>query len=84
MSLIFHISVHCTSIYSSNFRSKIKEPTCYKSLGNASCIVLILTNCQNHFQKHSSFKTGLSDFHKIIVTLFKSKAPQQSPNVTWY
>ena len=67
-----------------NFKSLINKPTCYKNPDNPSCIDLILTNCPNYFQNSSTFETGLSDFHKLILTLFKSEIPQQRPNIISY
>ena len=64
-----------------NFKSLINKPTCYKNPDNPSCIDLILTNCLNYFQNSLTFETGLSDFHKLILTLFKSEIPQQRPNI---
>ena len=67
-----------------NFKSLISKPTCYKNPDNPSCIDLILINCPNYFQNSSAFETGLSDFHKLILTLFKSDIPQQRPNIISY
>ena len=53
-----------------NFKSLI----CFKNPDNPSCIDLILTNCPNYFQNSSTFDTGLSDFHKLILT-FRSNDP---------
>ena len=67
-----------------NFKSLISKSTCYKNPDNSSCIDLILTNCPNYFKNSSTFETGLSDFHKLILTLFKSEIPQQRPNIISY
>ena len=67
-----------------NFKSLISKSTCYKNPDNSSCIHLILTNCPNYFQNSSAFETGLSDFHKLILTLFKSEISQQRPNIVSY
>ena len=66
-----------------NFKSLINKPTCYKNPDNP-CIDLILINCLNYFQNSSIFKSGLSDFHKLILTLFKSKILLQRPNIILY
>ena len=55
----------------------IKQPTCFKNPSNPSCIDLFLINNANCFQKSSIFETGLSDFHKLIVTVMKSHIPKQ-------
>ena len=54
-----------------NLKSLIREPTCYKNPENPSCIDLILTNGPFNFQNSCVFETGLSDFHKIAVTVMK-------------
>ena len=46
----------------------IKQPTSFKNPSNPSCIDQFLTNNANCLQKSSAFETGLSDFHKLIVT----------------
>ena len=46
----------------------INKPTCYKNPKNPSCMDLILTNCPHSFQISCVIETGLSDFHKIVIT----------------
>ena len=67
-----------------NLKCIIKEPTCYKNPDNPTCIDLILTNCPNNFQESSILETGLSDFHKMVLTVFKSKALNLPPKVVSY
>ena len=55
-----------------NLSSLIKESTCYKNPENPSCIDLILTSSSRSFQCSSAIESGLSDFHKKIVTVFKT------------
>ena len=55
-----------------NLSSLIKESTCYKNPENHSSIDLILTNSPHRFQCSSVVETGLSDFHKMIVTVMKT------------
>ena len=57
-----------------SFKRLINKP--YKNPDNRSCIDLILTNSPNYFQYETTFETGLSDFHKLILTLFKSEILQ--------
>ena len=60
----------------------IKQPACFKNPSNPSCIDLFLTNNANCFQKSS--ETGLSDFHKLIVTVMKSHIPKQQAKIVKY
>ena len=50
----------------------IKEPTCFKSVDNLSCIDLILGNHLKCFQKSGVFETGISDFRKLTFTVLKT------------
>ena len=60
----------------------IKQATYFSNPSNSSCIDLFLTGNVNCSQKSSVFETGLSDFHKLIVTVMKSHIPkQQGPNL---
>ena len=45
---------------------------------------LILTNNSNSFQKSGTTETGLSDFHKLISTFFKSHFSRFSPKAIYY
>ena len=53
-----------------DLESFIDSPTCYKSI-NPTCINLILTNKKNHFMKPPTFEKGLSDHHKLIITIVR-------------
>ena len=58
----------------------VKDATCFKSLKNPSCIDLLLTNKPRSFQNTKVLSTGLSDFHKLVVSVLKKcykKAPPQ-------
>ena len=52
-------------------KSLIRVPTCYKNPANPTCIDLMLTNSNRSLQNSCTIETGLSDFHKMIVTVFK-------------
>ena len=67
-----------------NLKCIIKEPKCYKNPDNPTCIDLILTNCPKNFQESSTLETRLSDFHKMVLTVFKSEAPNLTPKVVSY
>ena len=55
-----------------NLSSLIRESTCYKNPENPSYIDIFLTNSPNSFQNSSVVETGLSDFHRMIVTVMKT------------
>ena len=66
-------------IDSHDLYSLIKEPTCFKSILNPSCIDLILTNKKHNFQNSKTFCTGYSDFHKMIYTMMKISYVKMPP-----
>ena len=49
----------------------IKDPTYFKNSDKPSCIDLLLTNFPKSLLKSQTLQTGLSDFHKLTVTLLK-------------
>ena len=55
----------------------IKQPRCYKNPDNPSCIDLILTD-------PSVFKTGLFDFHRMILIVTKMTFQKLKPRVMNY
>ena len=70
------ISEFCTTY---NLKNLIKEPRCFKSLRSPTCIDLILTNWPKCFQNSNVFEIGLSDFHKLTLTVLKTYFQKQKP-----
>ena len=64
--------------------SLIKEPTCYKNPQNPSCIDLILTNSPCSFQNSCVIDAGLSDFHRMTVTVMKATYEKLKPRTANY
>ena len=62
-----------------NLENLIKEPTCFKSDENPSSIDIILTNKKASFQNTMTVETGLSDFHKMTVTVMKKYFKKKEP-----
>ena len=71
----------CDTYY---LRSLITEPTCYKNPENPTCIDLILTNHPLSFQNSCVLETGLSDFHKMTVTIMKASFQRLQPRIINY
>ena len=65
-------------------KNLVKEPTCFKSLDNPSCIDLFVTNSPQSFQNTTAVETGLSDFHKMSITVLKTTFPKAQPKVLHY
>ena len=65
-----------------NLKSLGKEPTCFKNPNRF--IDLFLTNTVRNFQEAQVFETGLSDFHKLVVTVLESTFPKSLPKIITY
>ena len=59
----------------------VKEPTCFKTPDNPSCIDLYLTNRPKCFQSTMTMETGISDFHKMVITVLKIFCKKQKPKI---
>ena len=67
-----------------NFENLIKDKTCFKNPNQPSCIDLIITNRSKSFQNSMVIEKGLSDFHKICITVMKMYCSKQKPSITHY
>ena len=64
-----------------NLSSLIKEPTCYKNPDNPSSIDLTLKNSPRIFQGSCVMETGLSNFHRMTVTIMTAIFPRLPPKI---
>ena len=67
-----------------NLKNLIKSPTCFKNPDNPTCIDLILTSKHRSFQNTSVIETGLSDFHRLTITVMRVNFQKQIPKVLNY
>ena len=65
-------------------KSLIRQPTCYKSPSNPTCIYLILSNARQKFQRTWVLDTGLSDFHLMTVTVIRNIFKKLRPRAINY
>ena len=63
-------------------KSLNKDPTGYKNIDNPSCMDLLLTNSAKSFESNCTIETGLSDFHKPVVTVLNKKHERMPPKDT--
>ncbi len=61
-----------------------KEKTCFKNMESPSCIDLFITNSPMSFQNTTALENGLSDFHKMSITVFKTKFEKRKPTEVTY
>ena len=67
-----------------NIKHLTKDKTFFKNPTKPTCIDLIVTNRPKCFQDTVIFETGLSDFHKMGVTVFKMYYAKQKPSIVHY
>ena len=65
-------------------KNLIKDKTCFKNPLKPSYIDLIITNRPKSFQNSVTVETGLSDFHKMTLTVMKVFYKKQKPNIVTY
>ena len=65
-------------------RNLISKPTCYKIQKCPSSIDLILTNSSPSFQNSCAIEIGLSDFHKMTITVMKTTFQKLKPKLIYY
>ena len=71
-------------LFERNLKNLVKDDTCFKSINNPSSIDLFLTNSVPSFQHTTTVTTGLSDFHKMVVTVMKTTFPKAQPKIVYY
>ena len=62
-----------------NLKNLISKPACFKNPLNPSSIDVILTNRNKRFQNSRTLECGLSDHHKMIITVLKTSIPKHLP-----
>ena len=67
-----------------NLNNLIKSPTCYKSLNNPTSIDVMLTNRKHCFENSVTIETGLSDHHKMTISVLKVFHNKRPPIVKRY
>ena len=65
-------------VYGHELHNLVKKKTCFKSVENPSYIELILTNNTIVFQDTTAIFTVLSDFHYVVLAVFKTSIAKTS------
>ena len=65
--------------YEYNAKNIVKESTCFKNVLNPSCFDVFITNSPLSCQNTIAVTNGLSDFHKMIITVMKMSFKKHSP-----
>ena len=67
-----------------SLRSLIKQPACYNSPTDLTCIDLILTNGPQSIQNICVLETRLSDLHLMTLTVMKKVFKKLKPKIINY
>ena len=67
-----------------DLKNLVKENTCFKSINYPSCVDLFLTNSSQSFQYTKVISTGISDHHKMIITVLKTTFKKAKPKEIMY
>ena len=59
-------------LYQHDLENPVKDKTCFKNANNPSTIDLFLTNSSLAFENTTATFTGLSDCHKLVLTVLKT------------
>ena len=71
-------------LYKNDSKNLVQEKTCFKNPDSSSCIDLFITNSTSSFQNTATSAIGLSDSHKMILTVLKSTFPKVKPKKIIY
>ena len=66
-------------LYEYNAKITVKQNTWFKNALNPSCIDLFITNSPLSLQNIIAIFNGLSDFHKMVITVMKMPFKNHSP-----
>ena len=61
-----------------------KSSYCFKNLDFPTSIFVILTTSYGSFHDSCAIEMGLSDFHKMFVTVIKTHSQKKEPKIIQY
>lgn len=64
-----------------NMKHLVKGPIFFKNSDKLSCIDLRLNNKSKSFQRSQIIETGITDFHKMIITFLNVFFEKKGPNI---
>ena len=73
-----------TLLYQHELKSHKKKATCYKNPNKPSSIDFTLTNSPRSFFNTETYFTGLSDCHKLVLSVFKTTFSITGPKEMMY
>ena len=70
-------------LYEHEVSNLVEEKTYFKNIQNPSCIEFLLSNNSYTFQQTTTVCSGLSDCHKLVLTILKTRIPKGNPRLTY-
>ena len=67
-----------------NLKILLKGSICFRNSDKRTCISLILINKSKSFQAIQIIETGISDFHRMVMTVLKVYFKKKGPSVIQY
>ena len=71
-------------LYEHELSNLVKEKTCFNNIQNPGCIDLLPTNNSCASQQTTTVCSGLSDCHKLVLTVLKTSIPKGNPRQITY
>ena len=68
-----------TLLYQHDLYNLVKVGTCFKNSAKPRSMDLVLTTKNTHFQNTVAVCSGLSDFHKLVLTVLKTSFDKTNP-----
>ena len=66
-------------LYQHDLYNLVKVGTCFKHSSKPKSIDLFLTTKNTHFKNTNAVCSGLSDFHKLVLTILKTSLDKKKP-----
>ena len=73
-----------TFLYQHELISLVEEKPCFKIISNPSCMNLFFKKNAFSFQSTKTVSSGLSDFHKLVLTVLKTSSVKNQPRKIQY
>ena len=67
-----------------NLKNLVKDPTCFKNAQNPTSIDMNLTNRSEDFRASCCIETGISDFHKMVISILYADYKKIKPTKVKY
>ena len=71
-------------LYQHDLKNFVKDKTCFKNANNPSNINLFLANNSLAFQNTTTTFPGISDCHKLVLTVLKTAFSKNKPKELFY